>query len=274
MQTHITTLILIFANVIFSYSGFKDFRYVEESVFNVDKILIGKEYKRLISSGFVHANWWHLGFNMMALYSFGSYIESVFGSLYFLLIYFASLLGGSFLSLFIHRNDGNYSALGASGAVFGIVYSSIILDPFSEISLFMLMDMPAWAYGILFIAVSIFGIKSQAGNIGHDAHLGGAIIGMLVTIALRPMLLEVHLSTILLLLIPSVFFLIWLIRQPHAMRIENLFAQKQGFQTMEDRYNARRATHEKEVDRILEKISKRGIDSLTAKEKEVLNKRM
>jgi membrane associated rhomboid family serine protease len=274
MQTHITTLILIFANVIFSYSGFKDYRYVEESVFNVDKILIGKEYKRLISSGFVHANWWHLGFNMMVLYSFGSYIESVFGSVYFLLIYFGSLLGGSFLSLFIHRNDGNYSALGASGAVFGIVYSSIILDPFSEISLFMLMDMPAWAYGILFIAVSIFGIKSQAGNIGHDAHLGGAIIGMLVTIALRPMLLEVHLSIILFLLIPSVFSLIWLIRKPEMMLVENLFAQKQGFQTMEDRYNARRATHQKEVDRILEKISKRGIESLTAKEKEVLNKRM
>jgi membrane associated rhomboid family serine protease len=274
MQTEFATIILIIANVIFSYSGFKDPRYLEDNLFNVDKILIGKEYKRLITSGFIHANWWHLGFNMMALYSFGSYIEMYFGSFNFLLIYFASLIGGDLLSLFIHRNDGNYSALGASGAVFGIVYSSIILDPFSEISLFMLMDMPAWAYGILFIAVSIFGIKSQAGNIGHDAHLGGAIIGMLVTIVLRPMLLEVHLSTILLLLIPSVFFIIWIIRKPEMMLVENLFAQKQGFQTMEDRYNARRATHQKEVDRILEKISKRGIDSLTAKEKEVLNKRM
>jgi membrane associated rhomboid family serine protease len=274
MQTNITTLILIFANVIFSYGGFKDYRYVEESVFNVDKILVGKEYKRLISSGFIHANWWHLGFNMMALYSFGSYIESVFGSVYFLLIYFASLIGGDLLSLFIHRNQGEYSALGASGAVFGIIYSSIILDPFSEISLFMLMPLVAWAYGILFVVISIFGIKSQAGNIGHDAHLGGAIIGMLVTIGLRPMLLEIHLSTILLLLIPSVFFIIWIIRKPELMLVENIFSQKQGFETMEDRYNARRATHQKEVDRILEKISKRGIDSLTAKEKEVLNKRM
>jgi membrane associated rhomboid family serine protease len=274
MQTQITTLILVIANVIFSYNGFKDFRYVEESVFNVDKILVGKEYKRLITSGFIHANWWHLGFNMMALYSFGSYIESVFGGFNFLLIYFASLIGGGLLSLFIHRNDGNYSALGASGAVFGIVYSSIILDPFSEISLFMLMPLVAWAYGILFVVISIFGIKSQAGNIGHDAHLGGAIIGMFVTIALRPMLLEAHLLTILLLLIPSVFFIIWLLRKPEMMLVENLFTQKQGFQTMEDRYNTRRAAHEKEVDRILEKISKRGIDSLTAKEKEILNKRL
>jgi membrane associated rhomboid family serine protease len=274
MQTQITTLILVIANVIFSYSGFKENGYIEENVFSVDKILIGKEYKRLITSGFIHASWWHLGFNMMALYSFGSYIELVFGSLNFLLIYFASLLGGNLLSLFIHRNHGEYSALGASGAVFGIVYSSIILDPFSEISLFMLMPLVAWAYGILFIAISIFGIKSKVGNIGHDAHLGGAIIGMLVTIGLRPMLLEGHLSTILLLLIPSVFFIFWLIRKPETMLVENLFAQKQGFQTMEDRYNTRRATHEKEVDRILEKISKRGIESLTAKEKEVLNKRM
>jgi membrane associated rhomboid family serine protease len=274
MQTEFATIILIVANVIFSYSGFKENGYIEENVFSADKILIGKEYKRLITSGFIHANWWHLGFNMMALYSFGSFIELYFGTFNFILIYFASLLGGNLLSLFIHRNHGEYSALGASGAVFGIIYSSIILDPFSNISLFMLMDIPAWAYGILFIAVSIFGIKSQAGNIGHDAHLGGAIIGMLVTIALRPMLLQTSMPTILLLLFPSVFFIIWIVRKPELMLVENIFSQKQGFQTMEDRYNARRATHQKEVDRILEKISKRGIDSLTAKEKEVLNKRM
>jgi membrane associated rhomboid family serine protease len=243
-------------------------------VFIVDKILVGKEYKRLISSGFIHANWWHLGFNMMALYSFGSFIELYLGTFNFLLIYFASLIGGDLLSLFIHRNDGNYSALGASGAVFGVIYSSIILDPFSNISLFMLMDLSAWAYGVLFIVVSIFGIKSQSGNIGHDAHLGGAIIGMLITIALRPMLLQTSLPTILVLLIPSVFFIIWIIRQPELLLVENVFSKKQGFETMEDRYNARRATHQKEVDRILEKISKRGIDSLTTKEKEALNKRL
>lgn len=274
MQTEIATISLIIANVIFSYSGFKDPRYLEDNLFNVDKILIGKEYKRLISSGFIHANWWHLCFNMMALYSFGSYIELVFGTLNFLLIYFASLIGGSLLSLFIHRNQGEYSALGASGAVFGIIYSSILLDPFGIINLFMIMPLPAWAYGVLFIAISIFGIKSQVGNIGHDAHLGGAIIGMLMTIALRTELLQTSLPTVLLLLIPSVFFIIWIIRKPEAMLVENIFTQKQGFQTMEDRYNTRRAKHEKEVDRILEKISKRGIESLTAQEKEVLNKRL
>jgi membrane associated rhomboid family serine protease len=274
MQTQITTLILVVANIIFSYNGFKNPRYIEDNVFDVGKILVWKEYKRLISSGFIHANLWHLGFNMMALYSFGSYIESVFGSLNFLLIYFVSLMGGSLLSLFLHRNNGDYSALGASGAVFGIVYSSIILDPFGEISLFMLLPLTSWAYGVLFIAISIFGIKSQAENIGHDAHLGGAIIGMLATIALQPTLLQTSLPIIMLLLIPSVFFIILLIRKPKTVLMGNFFFQKQGFQTMEDRYNARRAEHRKEVDRILEKISKKGIDSLTAKEKEVLEKRM
>ena len=110
-----------------SYKGFRDMGYFERYVFDVDKILIDKEYRRLISSGFLHGGWFHLGLNLIALISFSAAVESQLGPGLFTLIFFVSLIGGNLLSLYIHRNHGDYSALGASGAVSGIIASSIIL---------------------------------------------------------------------------------------------------------------------------------------------------
>src|SRR5437868_12777960 len=107
-------LILILCNVIVSYYGFKDSVFFDSYKFNVDSILVDKEYKRLISSGFLHGSWTHLAFNMMSLYAFSEVLEMSIGPVKFLIIYFASLLGGNLLSLFVHRNNGNYSAIGAS----------------------------------------------------------------------------------------------------------------------------------------------------------------
>src|SRR5664279_1898625 len=175
-NTGIITLILIIVNIAFSYKGFTNETFFEGYKFEVDRILINKDYKRLVTSGFLHVSWTHLILNMFSLYAFSGSIESDLGGLQFLLIYFVSLVGGNLLCLFIHRNHGDYSAVGASGAVSGIIFASIALYPGMGIGFFGLpFSIPGWLYGILYVLYSIYGIKSGKDNIGHEAHLGGAL---------------------------------------------------------------------------------------------------
>jgi membrane associated rhomboid family serine protease len=263
-------ILIIIVTCLTSYKGLVDQQFFNKHLFQIDKICIDKEYSRMISSGFLHANWLHLGFNMMALYAFSASLEDDLGILNYTIIYFASLIGGSLLSLYIHKNHGNYSAIGASGAVCGVVFASIALYPDVKIGTFGLF-MPSWAYAVLFMSISIFGIKSQASNIGHDAHLGGALIGLLTAVALRPETFKENYWIILLIVLPTIAFIAFLIRRPELMLVENMFSKKQGFETMEDKYNANKNLKVQEIDRILEKISKRGVDSLSQKEKDILD---
>jgi len=180
------TIIMLFTAA-FTYKGFKDQRFMDEYIFHVDPILHQKDYKRLVSSGFLHANWIHFGFNMIALMSFATSLELVFGVGKLTILYFLSMIGGSLLALYIHKMHGDYRALGASGAISGVVFASIILFPEQDISFIFLPEIGirAWVFGLFFIIVSIFGIKSKGGIIGHEAHLGGAIIGGLLALALK-----------------------------------------------------------------------------------------
>src|ERR1700704_4875072 len=121
-DTGIIGLVLIIANIGFSYMGFTNQTFFDGYKFEVDRILINKDYKRLITSGFLHVGWTHLVFNMFSLYAFSGIIAGYLGGVQFLVIYFASLLGGNLLSLLVHKNHGDYSAVGASGAVCGIIF--------------------------------------------------------------------------------------------------------------------------------------------------------
>jgi membrane associated rhomboid family serine protease len=142
------TLLIILANIILSYRGFQNETFFERLVFGVDKILLQKDYKRLVTSGFVHVGWGHLIFNMLSLFFFSGSVEFFLGPVNYLVIYFASLIGGNLLSLFIHRHHGDYTAAGASGAVCGVIFASIALVPDGSIYLFF-FPMPAWLYGLL-----------------------------------------------------------------------------------------------------------------------------
>src|SRR5215831_13558473 len=181
----IISIVIIIANVIFSYRGFTHISFYEKYKFEVEKILLYRQYYRIISSGFLHVNWMHLIFNMLSLYFFSGGLEAFLGDFNYLLIYFSSLIGGSLLSLFIHRHHGDYTAVGASGAVNGVIFATIALFPTMNINL-LFIPMPAWLFGILFVIFSIYGVRSRKDNIGHDAHLGGALIGMAIALALRP----------------------------------------------------------------------------------------
>ena len=268
----IAGLILIAINVLGSYKGFKDGTFFDTYKFQVDKILIGKEYKRLLSSGFLHVDWTHLLFNMVSLYAFTGLIELQFGWSSLLIIYFGSLIGGGLLALYIHRHHGDYSAVGASGAVCGVIFTSIALFPGMVIGFFGLpIYIPSWLYGIFFVLFSIYGIKSKRDNIGHEAHLGGALIGMLIGIALQPSSLNVNYLPILLVLIPALIFIYLIITKPHVLLLGvRSFAQEKRYHSIDDKYNDQRVSKQKEVDLLLEKISKQGVKSLNAREKKIL----
>lgn len=267
-------LIIIFT-LLATYKGFKDFAFYETYLFDVDRILVHKEYYRIISSGFLHTNWWHFGFNIIALASFSFSVELFFGPLAFLLLYFISLIGGSGLALYIHRNHGDYRAVGASGAISGVVFASIILFPDARIGLiFTPPFMPAWVFGYLFILISIFGIKSQWGNIGHEAHLGGAIIGILAAAVytLVSPIFRTNWLLILGMLIPVTAFLILIVRNPAVMLIDNYWGEtiRGASEVFQPKPAETKREKQEELDYLLDKIRQKGIKSLTKKERKRL----
>lgn len=266
------SLILILINGFVSWKGFNDRNFYERYEFSIEKIKIYKQYYRLITSGFLHVNWMHLIFNMIALYFFSGAVEFFFGPLQFLLIYFASMVGGDLLSLFIHRYDNGYSSVGASGAVCGVIFASIAVFPGMKIGFFFIpVGIPAWVYGLAYVAYSIYGIRSRRDNVGHESHLAGALIGMLLAVAMFPAALTENYLTILAIALPCIIFIYIILTRPHVLLIDNQFFRTQKrYHSIDHRYNAEKLDKQKEVDRILEKISKRGMKSLTPKEKELL----
>jgi membrane associated rhomboid family serine protease len=109
------------------------------------------------------------------------------------------------LTLYIHNNDTNYSAIGASGAVTGIIYSAILLDPTLQIFLFFIpIPIPAYLFGIGYLLYSIYGMKAKSDNIGHTAHFGGAIGGYLFSILIHPSILQDNFFMVVILLVPII----------------------------------------------------------------------
>ena len=266
--------ILILANLIVSYNGLNNRRFYNRYVFQVEKILVYKDYKRLITSGFLHVSWMHLLFNMFTLYAFGGSLEENLGSLAYLLIYFASLIGGGLLSLYIHRNHAGYKSVGASGAIAGVIFGAIALYPNMSIRFFVIpLAIPAWIFGLAYMLISIYGIKSKKENVGHDAHLGGALIGMLIAILIRPSTVVDNYLPILIISVPALIFLYVIITKPNFLLVDNYFFRNQeDFYNIDHKYNQERANRQKEIDRILEKIHKKGMKSLTREEQELLKR--
>ena len=179
-------LIIIIANILFSLKGFNDGAFFNKYKFQVGAIKAGDKL-RMLTSGFLHADWMHLGFNMYALYIFGDVVVKTLGNVYFFIIYYGSLIAGSLYSFYRHKHNDFYSAIGASGAVSGIVFSSILLYPDMKLMMFPIpLEMPAYIFGIGYLLYSIYGMKTQLGNVGHAAHLGGAIGGYVLTILFFP----------------------------------------------------------------------------------------
>ena len=202
------TIIIIAANVIISYKGFSDYAFFDAYKFNIGGVQRGEKL-RMFSSGFLHVDTQHLLFNMLTLYLFAGTVINYVEPLGFIIIYIVSLGAGSLLSLYFHKNEYHYNAVGASGAVTGVLYAAILLQPDMELKLlFKPIPIPAYLFGIGYLLYSIYGMKNQIGNIGHDAHFGGAVGGFIATLILAPYLFQTNLLMIVLLVIPIVLLFI------------------------------------------------------------------
>ncbi len=200
---------IIIVNVLISMKGFNEYAFLDKYKFQVGKIL-GGEKIRMLTSGFLHVDWMHLGFNMYALYLFGGIVAGLMGNISFLIIYLGSLLAGNMYSIYYHKNESYYSAVGASGAVSGILYAAILLYPDMTLMLFPLpIPIPAYIFGVGYLVYSIYGMKKQLGNVGHSAHLGGAIGGFVIALVMMPNLIMQNTLMVGLLAMPIILLLLF-----------------------------------------------------------------
>lgn len=204
----IVTIIIIAANVIISYKGFEDYGFFDKYKFNVGAVKRGEQF-RLFSSGFLHVNTQHLLFNMITLYFFANNVIAYVGSVKFIIIYVISLVAGGLLSLYFHKEEYHYSAVGASGAVTGILYAAILLNPDMSLYFFFVpVPIPGYVFGIGYLLYSIYGMKKRIGNIGHDAHFGGAIGGYVTTLIFVPVLFQINLTMVVVLALPIILLFV------------------------------------------------------------------
>ncbi|MDQ6471801.1 rhomboid family intramembrane serine protease [Flavobacterium sp. LHD-80] len=194
---------IIVANAVISYKGFNDLSFFRKYEFHVGSIRSGEQI-RMFSSGFLHVDMMHLIFNMLTLYFFAPTVIDNLHAFSFILIYFGSLIFGNLLTMMFHKNDYSYRAVGASGAVMGVLYSSILLEPNNELLIYGVIPIQGYIFGILYLLYSIYGMKAKNDNIGHTAHFGGAIGGYLITLIKQPSLITDHTFIVILLLVPII----------------------------------------------------------------------
>jgi membrane associated rhomboid family serine protease len=181
------TLALLVANIAISVAAFGNARLVDRLLFDMNRIRRSNEWYRMISSGFIHGDPFHLFMNMLALYFMGPYLEFRAGTAGFLIIYFASLVAGSAWTFMEHYRDPNYRALGASGAVSGITTAAAVFFPFAQILLFFALPMPLGVFALCYIVFSAWASRSNIRDgIGHAAHLGGALAGIAIVCIFWP----------------------------------------------------------------------------------------
>ncbi len=208
MNLHIATIAIIAANILVSIRGFGNSAFFDRYKFSINAIQAGQK-DRMFTSGFLHVDISHLFFNMFTLYFFADVVISWFGPGKFLIIYLVSLMGGSLLALFFHKDEPYYSAVGASGAVTGILYAAILLNPDMQLGImFIPIPLPAYVLGIAYLLYSIYGMKSRLGNIGHTAHFGGAVGGYATTLLFKPELFVTDTFIVIVLAIPIIILFV------------------------------------------------------------------
>lgn len=195
------TLALLLSNLGVSLYAFTDRSLIRELSFQPHRIQKEREFYRFLTAGFVHASGTHLAFNMITFYFFGPLLEGILGAGSFLLLYFGSELAAHALTFLFNRNDPHYSAVGASGAVSGVVFAFCVFFPLRNLYLFFALPIPAILFAFGYVFGSIYAMRGggQKGGVGdwiaHEAHVGGALAGVLLTILLEPRSVQVFLES-------------------------------------------------------------------------------
>ena len=188
------TIVIVAITVLVSWRAFNDRALMERMILWPPAVERRKQYDRLLGYGFVHADWMHLLFNMITLWSFGTAVERVFSEMItpvgFLLFYLSAIVVSILPTYIAHRNDPNYRSLGASGGVSAVLFAFILFDPWSKLIIFPIpVPIPAFLFAILYVAYSIWMDRRGRDNVNHSAHLWGAAYGLLFTVLLEPRIL-------------------------------------------------------------------------------------
>jgi membrane associated rhomboid family serine protease len=183
------TLLVLLVTIAVSIAGFNNPRLTDALMLDVQAIRQRHEYHRLLTSGFVHGDPLHLFMNMFTLFFLGPGLEQMAGPGGFGIVYFASLLAGSAFAVMEHLRSTSYRALGASGAVSGVTVVFALFAPFAKIIVFVL-PMPAIVFAVLYIAWSAYASGRVNDGVGHEAHLGGALMGLVLTCLIWPVAID------------------------------------------------------------------------------------
>lgn len=184
------TYVLIAITSIVSILAFNNRELFLRLQFNAYQVYHRKEFYRLISHGFIHANWWHLGVNMLVLYFFGTTAEHIlrelasqdflkYPILVYLILYLSAIVFASTISLIRYKDDHWYNSVGASGAVSAIIFFFIFFEPWQTLRLYMAIPIPAIIFALLYLVYSQFMSRRGGDNINHDAHFLGAVFGFI-----------------------------------------------------------------------------------------------
>ncbi len=197
------TIIIIAITVFISVLSFNNQTVYRQLIFNPYLVKHHNQWYRMVTSGFQHADYLHLFVNMFVLYSFGNavefYYDDIFesrGSLAFILLYLTSIFAANVSTLNKHQNNSGYNALGASGAVSAVVFTSILFNPLNKIYLYGIIGVPGIILGVLYLGYSWYmGKQQQRDNINHEAHFYGAIYGILFTLVFEPKVFLVFINS-------------------------------------------------------------------------------
>ena len=193
------TDILIIITAVISIVCFSNYQLFERLSLKPYRVVQHQEWWRIITHGFVHADWIHLLVNMFTFWSFGGYIESAFGYLgfgkwAFLTLYFGGMIAASISDVIRYRNAEWYTSIGASGAVSAVLFAAIFLNPWDKILLFAVIPIPGILFGVLYLAYCQYMARQGGDNINHNAHFYGAVFGFIFPILLEPRLFQMFLS--------------------------------------------------------------------------------
>ncbi len=246
----------------------------------VDKVLNQNQYRRLWSAPWIHNHWSHLLLNTLMLLGLGCATKSPLDTPNFLFVFLLSAVGGNLLALYISRNDqsGQCYAVGAAGGISGVLMASLTLSPSLTLSIPSLsFPLPLWPLAIAFIAVSVFALKPYRGTTNHDAHLGGAILGLLFSPIVAPESLQTTLWLAAVLLLPTVVLFYALVRAPEgvpagsfALADASLAAQKWGSGGSIPQDEGNFISLEDELNSLLDRITQGGYHNLSDLERERL----
>lgn len=198
------TLYIILVTVIVSMLCFKNRDLFLRLSLNPYSIIKKNQWYRLLTHGFVHADFTHLLVNMFVLWSFGTAVERLFGvidgfgSIAFLCLYLGALIASSIPDLIKHKGDYLYNSIGASGAVAAVLFASIFFNPWGMIYLFAVIPIPSIIFGVAYVVYEQYMAKRGGDNINHSAHLWGALFGILFIVVLKPSLVLHFIDALLL----------------------------------------------------------------------------